>query len=183
MHYQYEYKKIIVLIVFMMTFVFPVLILLILLNMKTISSLNLWKQKERTYPYAIISIIYVTAYYLMLNFPYGIPPVISNFILIASISVFLSLIINFKIKLSAHMAGIGTFIGYFYIYFLKENLGSVLFSFAGFQVSIVYFLIFVLIIAGLIASSRLNENAHNPIQILIGAFTGLITGLSGILFF
>lgn len=181
-HYQYEFKKIIVLIVFMMTFVFPILILLIMLNMKTISSLNLNKRNERTYPYAIVTIIYVVAYYLMLNFPYGIPPVISNFVLIASISVFVTLLINLKTKVSAHMAGIGTFTGYFYIYFLRENLGTVLFSIGGFNITIVYFLILLLIIAGITASSRLSENAHNPLQIIIGFFTGLIIGLSNFFF-
>jgi hypothetical protein len=182
-HYQFEYKKIIILIVFLLTFVIPVSVIMIMIIFRRINSAKLINREERTYPYAVITIIYIVAYYLMLNFPVGIPSVIRNFVLIAAVTVFVCLLINFKIKSSAHMAGLGAFIGYFYIYFLKENISPVLFSIAGINITITFFMIILLIIAGITASSRLSENAHNPVQIGIGFLSGLLIGLSNIFFF
>jgi len=181
-HYQYEYKRIIVLIIFLMTFIFPVLILLVLLNIKTISNLNLSKRTERRYPYAIVSIVYITAYYILINFPAGIPNPISNFILIAAIIIFIVMLINFKMKISAHMAGIGGFIGYFYIFLLKENTGYVLFSLIGVNITVAYFLMLLLLIAAITATARLSLNAHNPQQILVGFLIGFPVGISVIFF-
>ena len=165
-----------------MTFIFPMLIMMVLLNIRTISSLNLWDQKERVYPYAITSIIYISAYYITINFPAGIPGTISNFVLISVMIIFVVMLINFKIKVSAHMAGIGGFISYFYVFFLKENTGDLLFSIGNTNFYIVHFFIFLFLIAGIIASSRLSLKAHKINQILIGFFTGFVIGLTGIFF-
>jgi hypothetical protein len=163
-----------------MTFIFPALIMLVLLNIRTIRSLRLSERTERRYPYAIISIVYITAYYIMINFPPGIPNPVSNFILTAAVVIFTVMLINFKIKLSAHMAGFGGFIGFFYIFFLKENVGYILFTFLGLHVTPMYFLIFMILLAGIIASSRLSLNAHNPLQVLLGFLTGLAIGILNI---
>lgn len=179
-HYQYEFKRIVLLIIFILTFVFPVLIIMVMLNMKAVSSLNLSQRKERTYPYALTSIIYIAAYYISLNFSAGIPSTINNFILTSTIIIFVMMLLNFKIKVSAHMAGIGGFISFFYIFIMKENLNDLSFSY--FNFTAIHFLSVVLVLAGIIGSSRLSLKAHNIKQISIGFIVGFMIGLINIFF-
>lgn len=181
-HYQYEYKRIVLLIIFILTFIFPVLVIMVMLNMKAVSNLNMTDRRERMYPYAVASIIYIAAYYISVNFSSGIPSCVSNFILTSTLIIFIIMLINLKIKVSAHMAGIGGFISFFYIFILKENLTDLLFSFLNLKFTGIHFLMFVILLAGITASSRLSLKAHNIKQISIGFFTGFVVGLINIFF-
>jgi len=181
-NYQFEYKRIVLIIIFILTFVFPVLVLMVMLNIKTISSLTLNKRKERIYPYALATIIYIAAYYIIMNFSVGIPAYITNFVLTSTIIIFVLMLINFKIKVSAHMAGIGGFISFFYVFILKENLYEYPFAILEFNMGTLVFLSGLLILAAIIASSRLSLNAHKADQIWIGFFTGLLIGLLNLFF-
>ncbi len=181
-HYQYEYKKIVLLIIFILSFIFPVLVIMVMLNMKAVSSLKLTKRGERTYPYAIISIIYIAAYYISLNFSAGIPSTVKNFLLTSTIIIFVMMLINFKVKASAHMAGIGGFLSFFYVFIMKENINGLLFSFSNLNITIIHFLALIILLAGITASSRLSLKAHNMKQISIGFFTGFVIGLINVFF-
>ena len=181
-HYQYEYKKIVLIIVFILSFIFPVLVIMIMLNMKAVSSMKLTKRRERTYPYALISIIYIAAYYISINFSGGIPSNVSNFILTSTIIIFVMMLLNFKIKASAHMAGIGGFISFFYVFIMKENINGLPVSFSSLNITAVHFLVLLIFLAGIIGSSRLSLNAHNLKQISIGFLTGFVIGLINIFF-
>ena len=181
-HYQYEYKRIVLIIIFILTFIFPVLVIMVMLNMKAVSNLNMTDRRERIYPYAVASIIYITAYYISVNFSAGIPSSVSNFILTSTVIIFILMLINFKIKVSAHMAGIGGFISFFYVFIMKENITDLLFSISEFNITIVHFLALIIILAGITASSRLSLKAHNISQISIGFFAGFIVGLINIFF-
>ena len=176
-HYQYTYKKAVVLVVFLSTFISPLLIMLILLNLKVISDISLPKRKERYYPLAIVSLIYITAYIIIARLPLGIPSNISNFILMSTIVIFLVLILNIKIKISAHMAGIGGFIGFFYIFFLKESMNEILFTWLNINFTAVHFFSLLILIAGIIATARLILKAHTANEISFGFFLGLTVGL------
>ncbi len=181
--YPYNYKKAVVLIIFTATFISPLLVMLILLNLRKIKSLHLVDRKERIFPFVISLVLYISAYIITLRFPGGTPFFISSFVLLTTVLMFILLLITFKFKVSVHMAGIGGFIGWFYIFFLRLNLPEVLYVFNGFHFLTVYFFAALFIVAGLVASSRLLLKAHNPIQIISGFLIGLTVGLlDGFLF-
>jgi hypothetical protein len=175
-NYIFEYKKTIILIIFLLTLIIPTLILLILLNLRMIKSLSLNDRKDRYIPYAVIAFIYTIGYFILVRFPLGIPPNITNFILIADIVIIILMLINFKYKISAHMAGIGAFLSFFYVFMAKEILNDTLFTLFNIDFSILFFIIFLIIVSGFIASSRLYLKDHNRSQIIAGFFLGFIAG-------
>jgi len=176
-NYQYEYKKVVMIIIFILTCTIPIIFIMLMLFMKAVNSFNLTDRRERIYPYALTTIIYITAYYLSVNFSVSIPAAINNFILISTIIIFILMLINFKMKVSAHMAGIGGFLSFFYVFFMKENITDLMFSFLSLNITITHFLVFIILLVGIIASSRLSLNAHNIKQISIGFFVGFTIGL------
>ncbi|NPA44380.1 MAG: hypothetical protein GXO49_02495 [Chlorobi bacterium] len=106
-----------------------------------------------------------------------VPNYISNFVLISALTIFITLILNFKIKVSAHMAGIGAFLSFFYTFFTNEYVSETLFSPLNINITIISFFSIIVIIAGIIASSRLILKAHTMKEILIGFFIGVLLGL------
>lgn len=180
LNYQIWYKKVIIQIVFLATLISPILILLILINLKKVSNIYLSDRKERNYPFIIVSVLYLLTYLFLKKIPLGllaVPPFISNFILISAGIIFISFIINLKLKLSAHMAGIGGFISYFLVFFYSQSIGDNLFFIYKFNVTKLFLFSFLVIIAGIIASSRLYLKAHNLKEIYIGLSLGIGLGL------
>ena len=96
--------------------------------------------------------------------------------------IFIIMLINFRIKVSAHMAGIGGFVSFFYVFIMKENMFDLLFSFSNLNITGVHFLTLIILFAGIIASSRLSLKAHNISQISIGFVVGFVVGLCNIFF-
>ncbi len=179
-HYQFVYKKGIVLVVFMSTFVSPLLVMLILLNLRVISDLQLSKREERFLPLAIIGAIYIASYFIMLRLPVGVPSDISNFLLVSSIVIFIVLLFNFRTKISIHSAGTGGFISYFLIFFNKENMSETLFSVIIFNFTAIHFFTLLILIIGIIMTSRLILKSHNLKQIAIGFLVGFFVGILSI---
>jgi hypothetical protein len=178
--YPYSYKKAVVLIIFTATFVSPLLVMMIFLNLRKIQSLHFIDRKERIFPFFTAFVLYLSAWLIMLNFPGGTPVFLSNFILCSTVILLVIILITLKYKISIHMAGLGGFIGYFYIWFAKISIPDVLFIFSGIHFSVVHFFALLFIITGITASSRLMLKAHNPLQIITGFFTGLLLGLASV---
>ena len=156
----FELKRAVIILVGTSTFVIPLLISLMLLNRKLISSLEMETQKERIIPYAFTIIFYVFTLYMLKKAP--ISPIIFNFVIGATLSVILAFIINIKWKISAHMIGIGGLIG-------ALICVSILL-----EIYITPYIIFAILIAGLIGSSRLVLKAHTQLQIYVGFIVGVI---------
>ncbi len=155
-----ELKKAILFLIGTSTFIIPLLIALLLLNRGLINSLEMETQKERTIPYVFTIAFYIFSLYMLNKAP--IPPIIFKFIIGATLSVILAFIINIKWKISAHMIGIGGLIGaLFCVSFLLD-------------VYITPYIVFSLLVAGLIGSSRLILKAHTSLQIYIGLAVGII---------
>jgi hypothetical protein len=139
--------------------------------------LSLNERRDRFIPYAIIAFIYTGGYILLMRFTLlGIPASISNFILIADIIIIVLMLLNFRFKISAHMAGIGGFLSFFYVFLLKEILSDTLFTLFHIDFTILFFIIFIILISGLIASARMHLKEHNLSQILTGFFVGFFFG-------
>ena len=148
-------------VVAVFTLVLPAVSTVMLLKMDGIKSLKMNSQEERKLPFIMSAIFYATAYFSMQQV--GIPKLITNAILGATISLVILFLANFKQKTSAHMVGIGGLLGI--VYTLSEI----------YIVGISQFLFPSIILAGLIGYSRLRLKAHQPIEIYSGLIVGFLS--------
>ena len=161
-------QKILYLIVFINTFVFPVSIIPFFIYQKSIKNFKLNDRKERIIPLSIISIFYFFTYIILHKLI--APTIIQNFMLGSSISTLLAFLINLRWKISAHMIGIGGIVG------LVLSLSIKL------SVDLQSIIIILVLFSGIIGSARLYLNEHKPSQIYCGFLVGLLTVLTTILF-
>lgn len=154
-------KWIISAMIFSFSFILPVINIYILYRLNRISSLRLEIQSERTFPYVLTSCFYFGLFYLFLDL--SVWPSIKVLIFGGGLAILLTAIINLRYKISAHMVGIGGLLGSLIIvsYVLKYNAVP--------QIA------FLVLLAGVIATSRLYLKAHEPKQIYSGFFLGLLT--------
>lgn len=161
----FEVKWRISLVVFLFSFIFPVLNIFILVKLKRIPSITLSERRDRTFPFLLVALFYFGLFYLIMDL--NIWNSIKLFIFGGAISILACLIINLRFKISIHMVGIGGFLG-------------VLFSLAYLiNIDLTPYYIVTTIIAGMVGFARLFLNEHKPIQIYLGFFLGVIiqTGL------
>ena len=160
-------KKFILLVVFLSTCVLPALsIFLLSLNSKF--DVNMEKSTDRVLPIMFSTIFYYTGYLVLQKVP--IFP-IYKFFIVASILVQIALlIVSLKWKISAHSAAIGGLVGGFFglSFRLQENPVIILVS--------------LVIIAGMVGSSRLILGKHTNAQIYAGFLVGLTIMNIAILF-
>jgi hypothetical protein len=148
-------------LVFLNTCLLPVFATILLKKFGVVSSIQIEEQSERTTPYFISFIFFLSTWWLLSKAP--LPPIIAQLMLGAAIAILLCGIINISIKISAHMVGIGGVLGAF-----------LLLGFSGFQDYSFYVMIGFLL-AGLIGWARLQLNAHTPIQIYLGFILGVLS--------
>ena len=161
-HILKEQEYIILLIVFVSTYIIPILLLALLKRVNMISDYHLRNIEERKFP---------VLFFIMLSFLLGRAMVSTqiadllafSFFGVAFALSFTYLLFNIKIKTSLHTLGIGGIIGFVMVmsYEYRLNFNSLL---AG-----------LFILAGLIGVSRLALNAHRPKEIYIGFVLGLIS--------
>jgi hypothetical protein len=161
-HILKEQEYIILVIVFISTYIVPILLLALLKRVNMISDYHLRNIEERKFP---------ILFFIMLSFLIGRAMVSTqiadllafSFFGVAFALSFTYLLFNIKIKTSLHTLGIGGLIGFVMVmsYEYRLNFNSLL---AG-----------LFIIAGLIGVSRLALNAHRPKEVYIGFLLGLIS--------
>ena len=142
------------------TLLFPLLSILYLLFTKRIKSLQIEEKEERILPILFTIIWMLIGYYFLGNILEYAPVVNSIYLgMIATLGI--TLLITKYWKISLHMAAIGGCFGVFlnlqYIY------GGV-----------INYVIFILIISGLLGYSRAILKAHNMRQIYSGFFLGVL---------
>ena len=158
-----ELKQAVLILVGTSTFILPLLISVLLLNRKMINSLEMETQKERIVPYSFTIAFYIFTLYMLKQAP--IPPIIFNFIIGATLSIIVAFVVNIKWKISAHMIGIGGLVG------------ALLCISILLEIYITPYLVFSLIVAGLVGSARLILKAHTPSQVYVGFAVGVICQL------
>jgi len=156
-----QLKAIILGLIFLNTAVVPALISIYMLKKGWITSLHMHQTQERSIPYLLTAIFYMITYYILLKTP--LPPMLLFMILGASLAVVVCLIINLFWKISAHMVGIGGL------------LGAIIGISLRFKSDMFLLIIILVFISGLVASSRLLLNAHNPMQVFAGFITGFLS--------
>ncbi len=155
-------KLTVILVVFAMTCILPALLFLLLKFLKVISSTELNNRKERLLPYIITIVCYVaTAMYL---FSINAPQWLWMFMFGGGCAALISMIVNFKWKISAHMAGIGGFIAL--VWRINAD-GDVIFE----LLPVICAAIFI---AGVLGTSRIAMERHTFWQVVAGAANGFI---------
>ena len=145
--------------VFVFTFLLPAMSIYIAYVLRLIPSLLLSKPSDRTYPYIITFLFYLGLFYMMMDL--SIWNVIKLFVAGGGLAILLTAIINLRYKISAHMVGLGGFLG---------ALISMSFLI---QFDLTFFYIAVILIAGITATARLILREHKPPQLYLGFALGL----------
>ena len=153
-----NYKVALVGVTFLFTFMLPTINAFILLKMGRIKSLEMKTTAERVVPYGSTAVYYFALYYMF--YERHLPGVLQIIILGAAISILLSLLINYRWKISAHTIGIGGIAG--------ATLGIIY----RLQLDFSFILMFVILLAGIVASARLKLKSHTPAQVYTGFLLG-----------
>lgn len=147
-------------VTFFITGILPMLFISSMYFSKRVSTLNLENRTERTIPYVFASLCYVgCAFYLhsihapswLWTFPIG-----------GAIAVVVSLMVNRRWKISAHLAGMG---GVTAIFFRIAVDGAAL-------PGIVWWVVASILITGLLGTARIELGRHTLGQTLAGAANG-----------
>ena len=156
----FEVKKLIILIVLVNNILLPVSLMPFLVHQNIIGSWFMTERRDRKFPLIISTILYIVSTYIIFRFkvPYFLK---SYFLAIAFLSLAATLI-NFWWKISLHSIGAGTIIALAVILSVKM------------YTPLLWYVIPLILAGGLILSSRLQLNLHNPGQVWSGFFTGLI---------
>jgi len=159
----FNVKRLLILIMLVNNVLLPLSLLPFFIHRNIISSWTIIERKERNIPLIISTLLYCTSSFIIFRFP--IPVFLKSFIFGASILSLIVTVINFWWKISLHSVGAGALISLVLILSLKM------------LTPLEWYLIPVVIITGLVLSSRLKLNLHTPAQVWIGLFTGFF-GLS-----
>jgi len=153
----FEAKKLLLLIVFMSTFLLPVLSLGLLAFNKHFN-MKMDRSTDRVIPLLFTAVYYYLGYFYLGRLQ--VYPIYRIFLLSTILIIILLLLISMKWKISNHLAGIGGLIGAILALSFRLGLNSSL------------LLIGLIVVAGVLGTSRLILKKHSPIQIYAGFFLG-----------
>ena len=155
-----EIKKLMFLIILVNNVFLPVSLLPFFMHRGIISSWTVNERKERTIPLILTTLLYGVTSYII--FRYQIPLFLKSYIFSAFFLSLIVTLINLWWKISLHSVGAGALLGIVLILSLRTHT------------SLVEYLILVIITGGLVLSSRLKLNYHNPQQVWLGYLTGFL---------
>lgn len=168
-HFPLEIKKPLMFVMAILTFAAPAVSLMIMYWNRIITSLKLENQKERMYPFILVSFYYILAYiYVRIQIPVtAMHPAMLGF-LFGILAVFLiAFVLNFYIKVSLHAMGIfgvcGMLLGYSQTQLPPKGVSGV----ANFEAIII-----LLVLAGMVAAGRVFLKAHSLKEVLLGMALG-----------
>jgi hypothetical protein len=160
-------------LIFIVTFVLPVLNISVLKTLGTITSFQMAERKDRILPFIMISAIYLAITFLFYwKSRIGLNDNFMKILLIIDLMVVLATLITFFYKISIHTMAVWGIIGIL-IPLNKITEVSTLF----------YPAIAMVIIAGFIMSSRLVLQSHTLKEVMWGAITGLAASVVGMMIF
>ena len=157
-----KYKKIIISVIFISTYVLPLILLIILKKLKLIQSFKLKTIEERKFPILFL---------IVLTFMLGKMLLSTKIVSLLGISFYggtmalitVFLLFSFHIKTSLHTLGIGSLIGLTIVMSIE------------YQINLTLLIAIFTLIFGLIATSRLKLNAHQPKEVYLGVISQFIS--------
>lgn len=157
--------------VFILTYVIPLISIGMLKLTSNISTIRLTDRKERVMPF-----LFVTVYYGLTTYLFSSKVVLGQTLIVIFCSItaiiLLVALISLLIKISAHSAGAWGMVGFMTALHFKYPDSQLFFP-----------IIAAVVMAGIISSSRLALNEHNLKEISYGALMGLIISFVPVYFF
>ena len=155
----------ILLVIFISTYVVPILFLFILKQRNTIEDFHLKTIKERKIPLFFFTMISLLLAYRL--FEIKIVNLLAYSFFGAAIGMLLVFVLFFlKIKTSLHTLAIGSLTGFIMILSFHYKIG------------LLFLISFLILLFGLVAYARLKLKAHHPIEVYIGFFIGIISQIT-----
>jgi hypothetical protein len=154
-----------VIITFIFTFLCPVVWIVMMKKLDLISDYKLSDPKERIIPYVAVATFYMWTYRLFKpanEVTQFSNQIISMMMLGAAIAIFIGFFINIFRKISLHAIGAGCMVG----------LTLIMVGISDYDLK--FFFVFVILLGGLIGTSRLLLNAHKQSEIWAGYLVGFI---------
>lgn len=156
----FKVKSLVLLFVFLMTFVLPVLVILGMWMLKLVESMEMRHRHERLLPMVVIVIFFYITFFSLKQLAVFQPATV--FMLGSVVLVLMGLVFNYFYKISQHMIAWGGLSGA--MISMSLNLHAPL-----------YFWIFGTILAsGLTGYARLKTAAHTPFEVYTGWLLGLV---------
>ena len=143
----FNVKKLLIFIMLVDNVLLPLSILPFLIQKKIITSWAISERKERNILLIFTTLLYCATSFIIIRFP--VPVFLKSFIIATAFLSLIVTIINFWWKISLHSIGAGSITGLVIV--LSMNM----------MVTLTWFLIPIIIVSGLIISSRLRLNKHN----------------------
>jgi hypothetical protein len=146
---------------FVMYTVFPLATILLAKGLGFVQSIYLRTQKDRIIPYVACGLYYFWMWYVLRN-----QPEFPRELVMLSLAIFIAssagLIANSYVKVSMHAISVGVMIAFMFIYsFLTDAHLGVFISVA-------------LFVTGIVCTSRMINSDHNPLEVYLGLFLGII---------
>lgn len=155
-----EVKKIVLIVVLVNNVLIPLAMLPFFRYRNVISSYNIEERSERVMPLLTASILYCTTSFIVFRFQ--IPFFLKSFIFATAVLSILVSMINFWWKISIHSVGAGALAATVLVLSLKLHT------------PLTGYLAAVILAGGLILTSRLKLNSHNPAQVWVGFLAGFL---------
>lgn len=163
-----QYMTFVLSIVTTFTIVTPFLFISLYKWLNKLSWEELGERKRRLLPYILTLMSYVTCLLTMQKMHF--PHYFSGLITAISLCAATCLLLNFRWRVSIHLAGCGMFIGGLLSY-------SLLFYF-----NPVWWLCGFILLAGIQGTARISFHQHTLLEVILGFIAGMFCGVIGILF-
>ena len=149
-------------LIFGITYMIPILILILLRSLRFIKNFQVETIEERKFPVLMMLILFFVLGDILADI-YSLRDIGYLFYGV-SLGLFCTYVLfSFKIKSSLHLLSMGTTIGFF---LLLMNI---------YGLPLLLLVIILIVLSGLIASSRLHLNAHSPNELAVGFLLGLLS--------
>lgn len=158
----WQYKLMVVGMVYLFTILLPTLLIHGYRRYQGWTPLELGRKERRMVPYIIAILCYFACYYLMSMM--RIPQFMANILVAALVIQVVCAVINVWWKISTHTAAIGGFEGALLAF-------SIIFAF-----NPLWWFCVILIIAGMVGSSRMILRQHTLMQVVAGFLVGMVAG-------
>ncbi len=150
----------VLLVVSINSILIPLMMFWMMKKLNIISSLSMDKRQDRLYPFLITGAFYITTWFVFFNL--GIMDLVAYLFMMASLLVFLALLVNLFWKISIHSMSMGA-LSVFIIYLTAAHFIN-----ASWPAYV------VVLLSGLVGFSRLKLKSHSPAQVYAGYILGAL---------
>jgi hypothetical protein len=153
------------------TFLIPVMSIGTMKLSGTISGFALEDRKERILPFMFTTIFYgITVY--MFSSKFAVFEAFTLIIAAITVVIFVITLFTFKMKVSAHSAGIAGAIGILWGLKILDPEAALLIPIVG-----------LIVLCGAVMSARMCLNAHRPVEVYLGALIGFSICFGSVMIF